>query len=444
MKKLTYLFVMIDGGGNVPPMFGLMKKLLKRGHSVNVLSEPCLEQPIKELGCGFVPFTDYFTKEDRKEDVLQDHTATLFNNPVFETVMFGPAETVIDQTIEAAKSLETDVLMVDVLLFPALMVGEYLNIPKVLVFHMPEYMPGANRPPGNMGLKPGTGMLTRLRDRLLGKMMVMKFNEFKPKLNRVRTRLGLPPLTDTVDMMDMADLRIIQTLRSFDVPIEPAPANVRYTGPVLDDPDWINGDEWNSPWDADDNRPLVVISFSTTFQNQAEAIQNSINALKNLPVRGLVTLGMAMETEKFDVPVNVKVVNSVKHSLVFPHASAVVTHAGHGTIIRAFANGVPLVCMPMGRDQNDNAIKVELKGAGIKLSAKAEPRAIKEAVTKVLNDTSYRTNANRMKQELAAPLAMEAVLDEMEDWFAEWRKENPEVELQVTEGPNCEPNKACD
>jgi|GEM_PF-3729546 len=195
--------------------------------------------------------------------------------------------------------------------------------------------------------------------------------------------------------------------------------------------------------EEDEPKKFLIKAFELT-ENQAEAIQNSINALKNLPVRGLVTLGMAMETEKFDVPVNVKVVNSVKHSLVFPHASAVVTHAGHGTIIRAFANGVPLVCMPMGRDQNDNAIKVELKGAGIKLSAKAEPRAIKEAVTKVLNDTSYRTNANRMKQELAAPLAMEAVLDEMEDWFAEWRKENPEVELQVTEGPNCEPNKACD
>lgn len=139
MKNLNILFVMIEGGGNVPQMFGLIKQLQKRGHTINVLTEPCLEQPIKELKCNFIPFTEYFIKKDRKEDMLQDWNATLLNNPVFENVIFGPAETVTKQTLKAAKELGVDMLFVDLLLFPALMVGEVLDIPKILVFHMPEY-----------------------------------------------------------------------------------------------------------------------------------------------------------------------------------------------------------------------------------------------------------------------------------------------------------------
>jgi predicted DsbA family dithiol-disulfide isomerase len=38
----------------------------------------------------------------------------------------------------------------------------------------------------------------------------------------------------------------------------------------------------------------------------------------------------------------------------------------------------------------------------------------------------------------------EAFLETLEKSFTEWRKANPDVELQVSEGPSCEPNKACD
>jgi len=415
MNNINFLFVMIEGGGNVPQMFGLMKHLLQRGHTVNVLTEPCLEESVKDMNCNFLPFTDYFVKKDRKEDMLQDWNATLLKNPVFENVVFGPAETVIKQTLKASKDLDIDMLVVDMLLLPALIVGEALNIPKILVFHMPEYLPGPNRPPGNMGLKPGEGIFTKLRDKVLGKLMNSKFNEFKPKLNKIRAGLELPPLNNTIDLMHMADFRIIQTLKSFDFPIIPAPSNVRYSGPILDDPDWVSSEKWDSPWDTDDNRPLVVISFSSTYQNQAEVIQNCINALKGLPVKGLVTLGIAMEDVSFEVPENVKLMKSVKHSMVFPHTDIIITHAGHGTVIRALAYGVPLICLPMGRDQKDNAIKVEIKGCGVKLSSKSKAMKISKAIEKILGDSSFKNNANKLKKELMEYQGLKDILLEIEN-----------------------------
>jgi predicted DsbA family dithiol-disulfide isomerase len=37
-----------------------------------------------------------------------------------------------------------------------------------------------------------------------------------------------------------------------------------------------------------------------------------------------------------------------------------------------------------------------------------------------------------------------AFLETIEKAFSEWQQANPKVSLQVTEGPNCAPNKACD
>ena len=56
---------------------------------------------------------------------------------------------------------------------------------------------------------------------------------------------------------------------------------------------------------------------------------------------------------------------------VLREAAAVVTHGGHGTVIKTLAAGVPMVVMPLGRDQLDNAARVAHHGAGLRVSPKA-------------------------------------------------------------------------
>ncbi|MBK7408729.1 MAG: hypothetical protein IPJ40_12095 [Saprospirales bacterium] len=70
------------------------------------------------------------------------------------------------------------------------------------------------------------------------------------------------------------------------------------------------GGGWTSPWADNDPRPLVVVSLSSTFQNQAQVIQHAIHALGGLDVRGLVTLGPAIDPNGLDVPENVVVMQS--------------------------------------------------------------------------------------------------------------------------------------
>nr|MBI1229374.1 hypothetical protein [Cytophagales bacterium] len=397
--KNHFLFLTIDGGGNIPPVLGLAKRLLEKGHAVTVLTEPCLKVPVLSLGLKYIPFKEYFTREDRKEDICRDWNDSIFKKPsVFKNVIFGPAKITVNETISALEQTKAGVLVVDCLLLPALIAGEYMNIPRVLLFHMPEYMPGKNRPPGVMGLIPGKGTLGKIRDRVLGRIFSKLFNEYLPLINGIRRDLKLAELDNLTSLIHDADLRLIQTLKSFDFPLDPAPENVRYTGPVLDDPDWVG--IWKNPWQEEDNRPLVVVSFSTTFQNQASTVKRCIQALAELPVRCLITSGWAINLENIDVPEHIKVIRSAPHSQVFPHADLVITHGGHGTIMRALANGVPLICIPMGRDQNDNAAKIVYHGCGVSLSKQSGKSKIKTAVLKILNSDSYSQKTRAMQAEI--------------------------------------------
>ena len=417
----SFLFVTIDGGGNIPPMLGLARRLAERGHRVRVLTEPCLQEPVASLGMEPICFTRYFTRTDRKVDIIKDWNASLFSDPSMDNIVFGPSETIVAETYQALEADHTDVLVADCLLPTSLIAAEALNIPGVIVFHMPEYMPGPNRPPGVMGLLPGKGLLGRWRDRLLNNIFQRFLNKYRPLVNDVRAQYQLSPLERVADLLDRAERRFIQTSRAFDFPIEPAPENVRYTGPVLDDPDWVK--PWENPWPANDTRPLVVVSLSSTFQNQLPVIKRCVEAIGRLEVRGLVTLGPAIDREQVKTPENVVVVASAPHAQIFPQADLVITHAGHGTIMRALANGLPLICLPMGRDQGDNAAKVAWHGAGIKLSAKAGSRHIRRAITRILQEQSYRDNAARLRKHILADAKQEIGVEELESLARVGKKE---------------------
>jgi len=381
-------------------VLGLASELSENGYRITVLSEPCMKETIGSLGYNFIPFQRHFTRKDRKEDLFRDWNVSSIKSPVLEKIVFGPAEIVAEESLKAIGQTDAQLLIADCLLPTALIAAEASRIPGVLAFHMPEYFPAANRPPGMFGLKPGNGRLTRFRDRILTLLFNKKINGFLPGINAVRTELNLPPLDQTSNLVHGADLRLIQTLERFDFPMEPRPENIRYTGPVLHDPDWTS--TWSNPWPAEDPRPLVVISLSSTFQNQYAVIQSAIDALRDQEIRGLVTLGPAVEKDRFVVPENVVVVDSAPHSRVFPLADLIITHAGHGTVMRALSQGLPMVCLPMGRDQNDNAIKVQHHECGLALSAKAKPKKIRNAVHQILADNSFKGAALSFQKDIRA------------------------------------------
>jgi MGT family glycosyltransferase len=103
----------------------------------------------------------------------------------------------------------------------------------------------------------------------------------------------------------------------------------------------------------------------------------------------------------------------VPHEAVLPHAAVVVSHGGHGTALAALAAGVPIVCLPMGRDQHLVAERVEALGVGRAVPADAATAEVRAAVVDVLDTPGYRAAAQRLGDELrslpGASLAADAL-----------------------------------
>jgi MGT family glycosyltransferase len=131
-------------------------------------------------------------------------------------------------------------------------------------------------------------------------------------------------------------------------------------------------------------------------------------------VRRLVTTGPAIDPAVISAPANVTVTRWVRHADVLPHCSAVITHGGHGTVMKGLIAGVPLIVVPLGRDQPDNAGRVVHAGAGIRLRKNATISALRTAVSRVIEDPRYRAAARRMAARLASERDDHRAVDELE------------------------------
>jgi MGT family glycosyltransferase len=410
-----YLFVLWEGGGNVPPQLGLARSLAERGHDVRVLSEDCIAAEVTAAGARFEPFTRAPNRASRTEDLVRDSEA---RTPLGafkrarDRVVMGPAAAYAHDTRTALEREPADALVSDYMLFGPPIAGERLGVPTALLVHNVYVVPEPGKPAPGAGFMPARGPLGRARDRTVSRALIALFNRGLSPVNRARCEHGLPPLRSALEQFDHAQRVLVLTSESFDFHGESHPPHVRYVGAHLADPPWV--DDWHSPWSPEDRRPLVIVSMSSTYMAQERVLARAIEGLGGLVARILVTTGPAIDPASLPRAANTTVLASAPHSRLFPAASAVLTHAGMGTVTRALAAETPLVCVPMGRDQHDVAARVVHAGAGLRLRAGAKPLTIRSAVERVIHEPSFRARARTLGGQIRADAAAQRGVLELE------------------------------
>jgi MGT family glycosyltransferase len=389
-----------DGGGTAPPELAVVRALVERGHTVTVLADAVLADDVAATGAQHVAWTSapqHMTRL-REDDFIKDWEV---KNPmqVFSRVrdrfICGPAALFADDMLKELVRQPADLVVTSQMMLGAQIAAESVGVPVVSLCANVLALPGTGQPPFGTGFKPARSVLGRLRDRAIGKVMERMFDGGRDAINAVRTSHHLAPVAHTLDQMRQQETLLLID-QSFDFPAT-FPPNVHYAGAQLDDPPWT--DTWAPPAGDD---PLVLVAMSSTYMRQDEVLNRVAAALGSVPVRAVLTTGLAVSPDEITAPPNVTVVRSAPHSEVLRHAAAVVTHGGHGTVAKTLAAGVPLLVMPMGRDQPDNAARVVAHGAGLRLAPKASPAAIAKAVGRLLHEPGFRTAAERVGEKIRA------------------------------------------
>ncbi|GAA2219703.1 hypothetical protein GCM10009850_121230 [Nonomuraea monospora] len=410
----TFLFATWNGGGAVPPVLSVARALRERGHTVRVLADTSLHAQVAAIGVEAIAWTTAPQGDpaDPAKDVIKDFEA---RTPLGafarlrDRIVCGPAADYAQDTAAELRARPADVLVAEFMLLGALTAGEGAGIPVASLATTLYTFPTRGAPPPGLGLKPATGALGRLRDRVLTSVMLKPWEKGLPPLNAARAARGLPPLHSVVDAFGRVDRLLVLSPRALDHPGREFPANVRHVGPRLDDPSWA-GDLELPPGDA----PLVLAGMSSSYMRQRDQLERIAEALGTLPVRGLLTTGPAVDPATIRAPRNVLVTAAAPHTAALRHAAVTITHAGHGTAVKSLAAAVPLVCMPQGRDQPEVARHVESAGAGITVGRNASSRTIAQAVERILREPSYRWHARRMAAAIAADTATDLAIAELE------------------------------
>ncbi|WP_049574683.1 glycosyltransferase [Nonomuraea sp. SBT364] len=410
----NFLFATWSGGGAVPPTLSVARALRERGHRVRVLADRSLHGEVAATGAEPVAWTSAPQGDttDPAQDVLKDFEARTPMGAfarLRDRLVCGPAADFARDTLAELRAHPADVLVSDFSLLGTLTAGEAAGIPVAALGTTlyPFATPGA--PPFGPGLRPATGALGRLRDRIVAEMTLRPWAKGLPALNAARAATGLRPVESVISAFARVDRFLVLSPRALDYPGRRFPEYVRHVGPRLDDPAWA-GELELPPGDA----PLALVSLSSTFMNQRALLDRIAQALGTLPVRGLLTTGPAVDPATVRAPGNVLVTAVAPHGAVLPHAALTITHAGHGTAVKSLAAGVPLVCVPLGRDQGEVARRVELAGAGLVVNKSASARTIARAVDQVLHDRSYPREARRLADEIAAETASDRAVAELE------------------------------
>ena len=422
-----YLFAIIDGGGTVPADTSVIRAMVERGHDVRVLADRVLAPDIEPTGAEHVPWERAPQRQnlDPQSVIMRDwDTKTPFQAfaRVRDGAMVGPADLFAADVRAELQRRPADVVVGNFFVFGAQIAAEAESRPFAFLVSNLLSFRDSGTPPLGPGLSPARGPLGRARDAALNRLMTRLFDKGLDRLNEVRRANGLEPIGSVLENFERADRLLLMTSRAFEYEQYSPPANVRVVGPRLDDPAWAG--DWTPPAGDD---PLVLVGMSSTYMDHAEVLQRVATALGELPVRGLLTTGPAVPVESSDAPPNVTVVERAPHREVLGHAAAVVTHAGHGTVIKALAAGVPVVALPLGRDQLDNAARVAHHGAGLRLKPTSSSDAIARAVRQVLDEPSFTASAERLAAAIAAETARDRAADELEELAAGRRGTDPAI-----------------
>jgi UDP:flavonoid glycosyltransferase YjiC (YdhE family) len=398
------------GGGNAPPQLVIAKRLVRAGKKVRILAPAVLRNAVIEAGAVFEPYRRAPEHDTAKPelDLIKDWEVSGLAAAarVRDRLMIGTAGAFAADLIDLIGERRPDALVTDYALFGGFLAGEHASIPTIGLIHSIYPFPAPGIPPFGLGLRPARGLFGSLRDRFLNRFVARFFNIRVPELNAVRAQLGLSPLSSTLEIFSGATRLLVMTSASFDFAGE-LPPNVRYVG-IQIDPD---ASPVRPARTTRGRQPLVLVGFSTTYQNQQIVLRRVIEALGAMDVRATVTLGPVPKDEIGSLPPNVQLLEWVDHTALLPEVDLMITHGGHGSVTTALRYGVPVVCLPMGRDQKDVAIRAVCKRAGVLASASLPARSLTRVIDRALRDEELRAGARRLADRLSADDPASAMIE---------------------------------
>ncbi|WP_414582916.1 glycosyltransferase [Scytonema sp. PCC 10023] len=378
-------------------LFSIGRELQRRGHRVTLLGTLDTQPMAVSAGLEFKALAE---SKRFSEVMMQSNVQSAELNRIAalqSTIrMLQELTTLFLQNAPTAISeAGIDALIINQVIFGGGTVAEYLGIPFVTACCALILNPDDSVPPCFTAWNYNPAWWARLRNRAFYYLIEQINQPIRRVISEYRKQWKLTPLS-SINELDSKLAIIYQLPMELEFPRQNLPPWFHFTGSFRD---LTTEPAVDFPFEKLTEKPLIYASMGTLV-NQVEKIFRCIaQACESLDAQLVISLGGNLEPEVLPkLPGEPLIVKYAPQLELLKKARLTITHAGANTVIESLSNGVPMVGIPLGKDQPGIAARIAWTGSGeFLLPSGLNVSRLRSTIQRVLTQNSYKQNAVRLQ-----------------------------------------------
>ncbi|MFE2183402.1 macrolide family glycosyltransferase [Streptomyces sp. NPDC059455] len=383
----------IPADGHVNPNLALCVELVKRGHRVSFSIDEGHAEAVRATGAEPVLYKTTFPDAGRGERFpITDVIA-------MSSLFLREAVAVLPQQLAAFEDDRPDLVLYDYAALSAQILAKRWGVPAVR-------------------LSP-TRVSSNTYERDLAPFYASVADDpawlaYREEFQHFLDEGGMDLTIEEFLYVGWADHYVVTIPRAFQADAGELGDAYTFVGPV------VRGQDHRAPWKPPaDGRPVLLIAFGSVAP-EVPAVQRVFfecaEAFADGPWHVVMSIGRHLDPADFGpLPPHLELIPEAPQLQVLAEAAVFITHAGMGSTLEAIQYGVPMVAVPMGFDQMENARVIEGLGIGVRTPFEGVTgEELREAVERVSADPEVARRLAELRAEILAEGGARAAADAIE------------------------------
>jgi rhamnosyltransferase subunit B len=409
---MRVLFATIGSLGDLHPCLGLARELKRRGHTVVVASPEAHRTRVLDLGLEFRSLRPNLDPADSALIRQCEDLKSGFEVLISKLILPHLADTYSDLLAAAGNC---DFMLAGEMVYAAPLVAEKTGLRWGSIILSPCSFLSAHDP----SLLAPMPQLIRLRglgwriNRAVLDLFTRLARHWWEPVRQLRIREGLDPDCAPLTRDKFSPDLVLALFSSAFAERQPDwPESTVQPGFVFYDRS-VGTNEFSelARFLEDGDPPIVFTLGSTAVSNPGNFYESSLEAALRLGRRAVLIGARDLQSDSE----RIFSIAYAPYSEVFPRASVIVHQGGSGTTGQALRAGRPMLFVPYGWDQPDNALRVERLGAGLSLArTRYSAETAMPMLERLLTETRFAGRAALLGEEIRLQRGVEDACDAVE------------------------------
>ncbi|MGZ8509623.1 MAG: glycosyltransferase [Chitinophagaceae bacterium] len=406
-KKI--LFASMPAEGHVNPLTGLAKYLQSKGCDVRWYTGSSYSSKMEKLGIPLFPFRKAVevTGENLEElfpgrEKIKGQVKRLVYDMIH--VFIRQAPKFIDDMQEIHKDFPFDVVVAECTFTAIPLIKKVLKVPVVGVGIVPLTETSRDLPPVGLGMTPTKTFIGRIKQGFLRFITnEILFRKANVANYEILDSYGVE--YSRSNMFDIAvkasDLYLQSGTPGFEYRRSDMGKNIRFIGSLLP----YSPGKKTAPWNdtrLKQYQTIVLVTQGTVEKDTEKLLVPTLEAFKDTSTLVICTTGGSQteELRKRFPQRNLVIEDFIPFDNIMPYANVYITNGGYGGVMLGIENELPMVVAGVHEGKNEICARVGYFKLGINLGTeKPKPEQIRAAVEKIIADTTYRANVEKLGKE---------------------------------------------